>query len=57
VTPLDRLARDVADMLDIVNRIRAKKATIVRPGIGTISGDNPTSELLYCLRLRSSSVR
>jgi DNA invertase Pin-like site-specific DNA recombinase len=46
VTRLDRLARSVADMVDIVRRIRAKGATIRLPGIGTINGDDPTSELL-----------
>jgi DNA invertase Pin-like site-specific DNA recombinase len=46
VTRLDRLARSVADMVDIVKRIRAKGAIIVLPGIGTINGDDPTSELL-----------
>jgi DNA invertase Pin-like site-specific DNA recombinase len=46
VTKLDRLARSVKDMLDIVSRLRAKRATIVLPGIGTINGDDPTSELL-----------
>jgi len=30
----------------LLSRIRAKKATIVLPGIGTINGDDPTSELL-----------
>jgi DNA invertase Pin-like site-specific DNA recombinase len=34
-------------MLDIVKRIRAKKATSVLPGIRTINADDPTSELLF----------
>jgi DNA invertase Pin-like site-specific DNA recombinase len=46
VTRLDRLARSVADMVDIVKRIRAKKAMIALPGIGIINGEDPTSELL-----------
>jgi DNA invertase Pin-like site-specific DNA recombinase len=46
VTRLDRLARSMRDMLDIVGRIRAKRASIVLPGIGTINGDEATSELL-----------
>jgi DNA invertase Pin-like site-specific DNA recombinase len=46
VTRLDRLARSVRDMLDIVGKIRSKKATIVLPGIGIINGDDATSELL-----------
>jgi hypothetical protein len=45
VTKLDCLAGPVFDMVDIVRRIRAKGATIVLPGIGTINGDDPTSEL------------
>lgn len=47
VTRLDRLARSVKDMLSIVDRLRVKKASIVLPGIGTINGDDPTSELLF----------
>jgi DNA invertase Pin-like site-specific DNA recombinase len=47
VTRLDRLARSVADMVDIVKRIRAKKAVIVLPGIGAIDGNDPTSDLLF----------
>jgi DNA invertase Pin-like site-specific DNA recombinase len=46
VTRLDRLARSMRDMLEIVGRIRAKRASIVLPGIGTINGDEATSELL-----------
>ena len=46
VTRLDRLARSMRDMLEIVGRIRAKHASIVLPGIGTINGDEATSELL-----------
>ena len=46
VTRLDRLARSMRDMLDIVGRIRAKQTSIVLPGIGTINGDEATSELL-----------
>jgi DNA invertase Pin-like site-specific DNA recombinase len=47
VTKLDRLARSVADLLDIVRRIRSKGALIRLPGIGVINGDDPTSELLF----------
>jgi DNA invertase Pin-like site-specific DNA recombinase len=46
VTKLDRLARSVADMVEIVRRIRTKGAAIRLPGIGVINGDDPTSELL-----------
>jgi DNA invertase Pin-like site-specific DNA recombinase len=46
VTRLDRLARSMRDMLEIVGRIRSKHASIVLPGIGTINGDEATSELL-----------
>src|SRR5215471_8980356 len=46
VTRLDRLARSMRDMVDIVSRIRAKQASIVLPGIGTINGDEATAELL-----------
>lgn len=46
VTRLDRLARSVRDMLEIVGKIRAKKAAIVLPGIGRINGDEETAELL-----------
>jgi len=46
VTRLDRLARSMRDMLEIVGRIRAKRASIVLPGIGRINGDEATSELL-----------
>jgi DNA invertase Pin-like site-specific DNA recombinase len=34
-------------MVDIVKRIRAKKAVIVLPGIGAIDGNDPTSDLLF----------
>ncbi len=45
VTKVDRLARSVADLLNIIERIRAKGAAIYIGNLGRINGD-PTGMLL-----------
>lgn len=46
VTKLDRLARSIGDLLQIVARIRHKGASIEIGGLGLINGDDPVSTLL-----------
>src|SRR5262249_27491060 len=45
VTKLDRLARSVADLLRIIERVQAKRAAIYIGNLGRINGD-PTGKLL-----------
>jgi DNA invertase Pin-like site-specific DNA recombinase len=45
VTKLDRLARSVADLLEIVQRVKAKKVILNIGNLGRINGD-PTGDLL-----------
>jgi DNA invertase Pin-like site-specific DNA recombinase len=45
VTKLDRLARSVADLLEIVHRVKAKRVVLHIGNLGRINGD-PTGDLL-----------